>query len=267
MFGFKSNYLFCYIKDGRDMKNLKRSFLSVILAMVLVVFVSGDIAYAAYANGSKSYVTVYGHKYEYSSSVTSQSGEVWSHASVGSATMENLPTGYIGANARLYNSAGTLIKSSGWLYSDSACGGISNKTPTYYTNSGTYYGKGQVKMYNGNGYNTYTTTQSPNVQAFTLVSIEDIYSINEKGETYGSEILLNQYGIEPDLIETLGDNGVLGYVKAIDLEENVPDTLEGVIEYQKNLPNERKIPLYESDGETIIGNYTIYYNQGEKISY
>lgn len=25
-------------------------------------------------------------------------------------------------------------------------------TPTYYTTSGTYYGKGQVRMYNGNGY-------------------------------------------------------------------------------------------------------------------
>lgn len=159
------------------------------------------------------------------------------------------------------------MRSSGWTYNSSLSGGMDIKTPNYSTRSGTYYGRGQVRMYNGNGYNTYTTTQSPYVQGHSMQNLEDLYKVNENNEVYGSELILDQFNIKPDLIEAMGNNNVLGYVKAIDLEIDIPDTLEEVIIYQNNLPDERKIPLYENDGETVIGTYTVYYNLTEEIMY
>lgn len=130
-------------------------------------------------------------------------------------------------------------------------------TPIYYTSAGTYYGRGQVRVYNGNGYNTYTTTMSPYVQGRSLANFE--VHVNENNEIYGSEYFLEQHNIHPDLISAIGDNGVEGYVKAIDLEEPMPDTLEEAIEYQNNISSERTINLYKNDGITVIGTYTVEY--------
>ncbi|MDA2813567.1 hypothetical protein O4J56_23170 [Nocardiopsis sp. RSe5-2] len=86
------------------------------------------------------------------------------------------------------------------------------------------------------------------------------YATNAQGETYGSALDARTPQEEPDLIEAYGDDGTLGYVKADDL--NGPDqTREEVLEHieaqeEGAIPDVR-IPLYERDGETVIGTFTI----------
>lgn len=74
-------------------------------------------------------------------------------------------------------------------------------------------------------------------------------------------------GESPDLIAAVGENGIEGYIKSEDLldEGDFVQTPEEAIEYSKKaaaLKEDevyREIPLYKSDGETIIGKFRVDY--------
>lgn len=248
------------------MKKIQMKFLVSVFVMAAIICLNNRPVFADTVDSTESgwtSVNVYGYNYKYNSSVSATAGEVWASATIMCEDKMNLPIGYFGANSRLYNSAGTLVKSSGWSYNDNESFGMLKSSGRHYTDKGLFYSLGQVQMYNGNGYNTFTCSQSPYISARSGLRLEDIYHINDNEEVYGSEFLLNQFNIEPDLIEAIGDNGTLGYVKAADLEDNVPSTLQEVIEYQKNLPDQRTINLYENDGITVIDTFTVTYNSSE----
>lgn len=82
------------------------------------------------------------------------------------------------------------------------------------------------------------------------------YSVNEQGETYSDA----PYGTgtiqESDLVEAVGTNGVQGYVKSTDLEPTFSSP-EEAIAYQEANKDGRSIPLYESDGKTVIGEFMV----------
>lgn len=90
------------------------------------------------------------------------------------------------------------------------------------------------------------------------------YPVNENGQTYGID---NDTGKSPDLIAAIGENEINGYVKSRDLlgEGDFINTLDEALEYDKKravLESQgayREIPLYKSDGKTIIGEFRIYY--------
>lgn len=94
--------------------------------------------------------------------------------------------------------------------------------------------------------------------------ITPIYPTNENGQTYGID---NDTGKSPDLIAAIGENEVEGYVKQEDLltEGDFINTLDEALDYDKKraaLAEQGKyeaVPLYESDGETVIGEFRIYY--------
>lgn len=81
------------------------------------------------------------------------------------------------------------------------------------------------------------------------------YEKNANGETYGYAIQSETIGYEPDLIAATGTNGEDGYVRGTDLDGPVPSSPEEAIAMQS--PNGRYIPLYESDGKTVIGEFYI----------
>ena len=98
------------------------------------------------------------------------------------------------------------------------------------------------------------------------------YPVNENGQTYGG---IDPYSIvpqeEPDLIAAMGIDGTLGYIYAADVDGDKPSTPEEAAIYMENLEREaerarvageeylRLIPLYDSDGVTVIGEYGISY--------
>lgn len=81
------------------------------------------------------------------------------------------------------------------------------------------------------------------------------YEKNANGETYGYAIQSETIGYEPDLIAATGTNGEDGYVRGTDLDGPIPSSPEEAIAMQSS--NGRYIPLYESDGETVIGEFYI----------
>jgi hypothetical protein len=84
------------------------------------------------------------------------------------------------------------------------------------------------------------------------------YPVNEQGQTYG-HAPYNPSAIvqDPDLIAAVGTNGARGYVKATDLNGPSFSSPQEAIAYQEANRDGRSIPLYESDGTTVIGEFVI----------
>ena len=152
--------------------------------------------------------------------------------------------------------SGTLVKSSGWQYNDTALAGRSLNSGSTST-KGTYYAQSQVSFYNGNGYNTYTSNASPRIQRSSVPMItEKPYEVNEYGLTYGSGFYAESLEDYPDLIQVIGKNGVEGYVysKDINLELN---TLDEVLDYINSGQSDYTVPVYTEDGITIVDTFEI----------
>lgn len=83
-------------------------------------------------------------------------------------------------------------------------------------------------------------------------------SMNSSGQTYGP-VRDAPVNTDPDLILAVGDEGVSGYILASDLngpEFASPDEVSRWLE-EHPPDQDRVIPLYESDGKTVIGTFTI----------
>lgn len=71
------------------------------------------------------------------------------------------------------------------------------------------------------------------------------YPVNANGETYGHAILKNLVGYEPDLIQAVNRDGLIGYVRNSDTPVVTVDAETGDDMFQ--------IPLYNKDGQVIGG--------------
>jgi len=86
---------------------------------------------------------------------------------------------------------------------------------------------------------------------------------NERGQTYGSadgrvENPADGTVVEPDLTLVLGNDGVVGYVLSTDLNPvfaNPDEVAAWLLEHP--VTEDRDIPLYDKDGTTVIGTFTI----------
>lgn len=233
--------------------------IGVILCISLLVSIMCFGNTVAAIESDKSTVTVYGTTYTYWSGIDHySSGRIRGYTEARAS--KTVYDSYIGIKVRMYSSTGVLVYSSDWSYDCGIPGHSSlgrqeneyydpNKTPSY----NYYYSKGQVQFYNGDGYTTYTCKATPNITSGLSKSV----SVNENGEIYGSELYLNSIGIEPDLISALGENGIVGYVKSEDLDSFSIDNPDEAEYYEANKPLYRAIPLYESDGETKIGEFVV----------
>jgi beta-lactamase regulating signal transducer with metallopeptidase domain len=88
------------------------------------------------------------------------------------------------------------------------------------------------------------------------------YSVNSKGETYGSSLAARNVDDLPDLIAALGVNGVDGYVRR---EDFAPDlrTIGEIQLWQAKVNQNNMIPLYDSEGN-VIGKYALGTSQDSK---
>lgn len=117
-----------------------------------------------------------------------------------------------------------------------------------------YYCRGEVKLYTGNGYTIDTCNSTPNIR----VPLNAIVTTNERGEIYGSELYLKCLGLDADLIQVLGNSGSIGYVKSTDLNYDNVSSISDAVTYMNAPEANRIIPVYESDGVTVIDTFTIY---------
>ena len=83
---------------------------------------------------------------------------------------------------------------------------------------------------------------------------EEGYAVNENGMTYGTMLQAEELGEEPDLILAVGENNVTGYVKSSDLVDDAANP-EEALRQTLEITEDYFIPLYASDGVTVIGRF------------
>lgn len=216
--------------------------------------------------------TVYGYTYTFYSKISSgfeKYGQLAAGTYLSSSYTPLLPKGYMGSQARLFNSNGVLFGSGTMQYTTYDTS-VTGYVKTFDVEKDKYYySQGVVALYNGNGYTTYTCTKTPNyiIKSKSRAIENLVVQTNENGEIFGSALLLEQINVSPDLILAIGTNGKTGYVKAADLNMSnitTPDQavafasyVESQIALQTQSPP--TIPLYESDGVTVIGEFELSY--------
>lgn len=93
-----------------------------------------------------------------------------------------------------------------------------------------------------------------------IPSVEDVskngYPVNDSGLTYGPYIRDGIHG-DPDLILVMNDDGVSGYVYAIDFNGEEITTSEEAIAKAKEGIAIIAIPMYLQDGKTVIGEFEL----------
>ncbi|MDM4762784.1 hypothetical protein QT381_07165 [Galbitalea sp. SE-J8] len=88
------------------------------------------------------------------------------------------------------------------------------------------------------------------------------YAVNANGQSYGSAADANSPDTEPDLIGVVADNGKTGYVLKTELAEadgsNITSPEEAVKWENGGAKVNHTVDVYESDGTTVIGTFTVY---------
>ncbi|MEK4297385.1 peptidase [Paenibacillus sp. FSL R5-0914] len=261
------------------LSNLKRTGKVLIVSVMAMVMVA-PVAFAITRSDPFDTPSIKGHKYTFTS-------EVWDrYPTKGTTTVEavgdfstvNAPTpaGYMGGQARLYNSNnGALVHSSTWKYNDSDAWNMWVYSPRTTTN-GYYYAQNKGQFYNIDGYVEYTGNKSPILQLsgnqslnsknlteaseiMEKLSLKKEYDVNNNGETYGSALSEKTIGMEPDLISAIGTNGVNGYIKSEDLSPKV-SSIEEALELSGGNGEVKIIPLYAVDGTNVIGEFKLVTN-------
>lgn len=82
------------------------------------------------------------------------------------------------------------------------------------------------------------------------------FETNSLGQSYGSALGV-AHDQEPDLIEVEATNGKTGYALKTDLDAGSASTPEEAAKLAASRPAERSIPVYESDGKTVVGEFLI----------
>lgn len=175
---------------------------------------------------------------------------------VQTANHQMAPAGYIKCQARLFSPDGKQLTASDPKTNASPTDLQAITTRAWPTHNA--YSKGWVEYKNQYGaYQGYDLLKSPQISTrsnyladllILMKSLDDNqqYPVNKNGESYGSALLSDVVGKEPDLIASIGVDGVEGYVRADELhtEHHVPAN------------EEFPIPLYDVDGN-VIGSFML----------
>ena len=112
---------------------------------------------------------------------------------------------------------------------------------------------------------------------FADKSEKPVFPVNENGQTYGSDMGIESLEDAPDLILIRASNGRTGYASKKDLsevegnmsaEEAAEITERQMGTFKKAMEKDpdvkivpwHSIPVYESDGKTVIGEYVYMYS-------
>ena len=237
----------------------------VVLVLACTLFITASVSASAEAFSAWTTKQEYQYTYQFRAGMDVKPYAAFSTVYVQSNNGAPILAGFVGANAFLYWSTGQLKQTSGRIFNN-----VSSPTIQVYTSTtsyGTYYASGLVWFYTGNTqngvpeYNVYHTESTP-LQSYyssksnspeSIVKLEEIqnqgYSVNAKGETYGSGLCAGIIGEYPDLMSAVGINGKSGYVRFSDINYQ-PTSIEDAIEHSTNL-TETYVPLYDVEGNRI----------------
>lgn len=84
------------------------------------------------------------------------------------------------------------------------------------------------------------------------------FPTNQSGMTFGSGSGIDATNPGPDLLAAYGTNGAFGYIRATDRERAHGQPPSGLVVNAPEIPPDGiDIPLYDQDGVTVIGTFTV----------
>lgn len=244
------------------MNNTLKKIVLLAFAIIMVSALTMLPAFADLTSSVSKTTTVNGYSYTFDSTIHNEvKGRIGFQANVWT-TAGSLPTGYMGVRARLYDyNTGEMVGHSDYTFNALGVNFLL-ESDVYYPPAGYngyYYSWGEVCFWDGTHYIFDSAYPTPNFQitrAHSLSPHNISIQRNANGEIYGSELFLSEIGVNPDLILARGTDDVIGYVRADDIKDDGVHTPEDAAAYMMNR-QPRSVPLYESDGETVIGTFVI----------
>lgn len=143
-------------------KNL-RLIISTFIVGILFGSLMSTVFAATATSNSKSIGPVNGYSYTNYAQISTDSGYIGARTSISKVGTGNVPTGYMGSLARAYKD-GAVCTETSMLYNDEPLNGIGSSIVGHSgCGSGVYHSQGKTEVYNGNGYSTYYTNLTPNL--------------------------------------------------------------------------------------------------------
>ncbi|MGI6650023.1 MAG: hypothetical protein ACOX5W_13565 [Bacillota bacterium] len=255
-------------------KKMRRCLTSLLVISSLVLWAPLALALAETIESSAKYVYHNNKTYAGVSKLTGYyqtevSAQTWAGVSGGQTT----PVSTLRAKARLYDGIDALYRESGWVTNTETTQVMARTTlvPNPY---GSWRSQGQFGVYTAsnnfwNDYNCYTTDWWPYAPSAKSGNVQEEsqkqpYKVNKNGQTYGSGLDAISPDDEPDLILAMGVDGVtVGYVYSKDLDGEDPTSEKECLEMTKKSLAGFTIPLYDVDGETVIGEFQVGGSDGK----
>lgn len=225
-----------------------KAFVSLLLAAALSVGSCLSASAVAYSDWSEA--SGYKYSYRFRAILDISEGKAKASTRIETKNGSFAPSGYMGADAFLFRSNGSLVDSTGMTYPNSSCAGLTIRVSS--SERGTFYSRGLVSICTGytNGEPDYMTLHTDQTTYGTYSLSPSVgYRTNSDGETYGSGLLADVYGEYPDLVQAEGVNGIKGYVRYDDLVY-IPSSLEDAVAYSSST-EDKSIPVYNIDGEVV----------------
>jgi len=239
-----------------------KKYAKMLTAILLIVTIPTIIVSANPISSPTLTYTVNGVTYTVFNGLHLTTGTAVAHTHIDTNIRQ--PAGYFGSQARIFEN-GAVRYQSPWRFNGandwSASASINGAT----IRGMTYASRGLVRMWNGSSLSEYQPTGTNNIIGFSIGGqINSEYEININGQTHGSALDAVSNDDLPELILAKDVDGNIGYVYADDLIGDIPNTPKEAVEYMNRLQELNDIgiysitiPLYDVDGETIIGEFEI----------
>ena len=241
----------------------KTRLFSKIAAMALVVVMVCCVGASAYGAASQTMTiqgrdgkTYIGYTELYDDSSTNFRGSAW----VETRDHSTVPSTSLGCRAGLaYGDSGEIFYEGGWSFKNSDGNSHHVVTPQQYSRYCVFsvgwaiVGASDIKrlpdspMRGNSIYRSADAEVVLSALAEATLTEDDTYPVNDAGETYGSVLLADMVGEDPDLLAAVNQDGVSGYIRNDDILRTDKTVAEGA---------DNSIPLYDANGN-VIGSFEI----------
>lgn len=182
---------------------------------------------------------------------------------VATVSKNTVPAGYMMIKSTIMTSNGEVVGSSSWTQNTQYANNLVSNISYASYGTETYYGQALLKLYEGGEYKPLTVTRTPSMTKPTRSSMannnqetqdKDAIFVNENGYTMGNATTEDSSEIRDlDFYSAIGVNGKKGYIRTSEM--NGPKTLDEAATYDDS---SKDIPVYASDGVTVIDTFHIY---------
>lgn len=241
--------------EGREFKmKSKNKIVKRLVSLLLCgsICVVAAVAVGYYSPWTATVTGMSGIKYHGRTYIAASKGMVSSTATILTTDSTNVPEKYLKAYAELYRgialaSYGGPVVNGALTPGVTASTGKASGAGTYTAHGTTWYkgSDGEMKTLELESVDYYMAVRANG--GVDLTSEEKQIHTNAAGDTYGEAMVAKYLDEDVDLISAIGKNGKEGYIKTADLPHNIPDYV----------PYDHEIPVYESDGVTVIDSFFI----------